>query len=219
MKAIGKKTCLALALFFPLGAAAEIGLEAKASTLGLGAELHYGIGSILNLRLGLNNFTYDYNTTEDDIEYNFDLELKSTTLLLDFHPFAGNFRLTGGLVNNRNEFTGTAALANSYTIGGRTYTSDEVGTLTGRVFFDKDNVPYLGLGWSKNPGESGLGFSFDIGVVLQGEPTATLTAEGGTLVSDPQFQDDLEREEQALQEDMDEFDTYPVASIGISYRF
>lgn len=215
-----KRICLLLGMLISTNAAAEgFGLEAKVSTLGLGAELHYGFSDYFNARLGLNNFTYDYNTTEDDIEYNFDLELKSTALLVDFHPFGGRFRLTGGILNNKNEFQGNAALANDYTIGGTTYTSEEVGTLTGRVFFEDDNVPYLGLGWASNPGDSGLSISFDIGVVLQGEPSASLTTQGGTLIDDPQFQDDLQQEEQALQDDMREFDTYPVASIGLQFRF
>jgi len=213
-----KRLGLLAILLLPTAALAEIGIEAKASTLGLGAEIHFGFTSFFNLRVGLNNYSYTYDTTEDDINYNFDLKLRSTSVLVDFHPFGGTFRLTGGLLKNDNEFQGDAALAGSYDIGGTTYTSAEVGTLSGNISFDSP-VPYIGLGWANNPGDSGFGVSFDIGVVMQGEPKADLFTQGGTLINDPQFQDDLAAEELALQEDMKEFDAYPVISFGLQYRF
>lgn len=213
-----KRLGLLAILLLPTAALAEIGIEAKASTLGLGAEIHFGFTSYLNLRVGLNNYSYTYDTTEDDINYNFDLKLRSTSVLLDFHPFGGTFRLTGGMLKNENEFQGNAALAGSYDIGGNTYTSAEVGTLSGNISFDSP-VPYVGFGWANNPGESGFGVSFDIGLVMQGEPKADLFTQGGTLLNDPQFQDDLAAEELALQEDMKEFDAYPVISFGLQYRF
>lgn len=210
------KLLLASLLFIPTLAVAGPGITAKVSTLGLGAEVNLPLSDYIGVRLGLNNFSYGYDMTKDDIEYNFDLELNSTMLLLDYHPFGGNFRISAGIVKNNNEFQGDAASQNSYTVGGNTYTPQQIGTLTGLITFD-DTAPYASIGWAQSLGSSGFGLAFEVGVLLQGEPKATLTATGA--LSDPQLQSDLQAEEAALEQDMSEFDTYPVISLGISYKF
>ncbi|HET9678933.1 MAG TPA: hypothetical protein VFP95_00025, partial [Gammaproteobacteria bacterium] len=110
------KLLVAGLLLLPTLAVAETGITAKASTLGLGVELNQSFNEYVGVRLGLNNYSYAYDTTEDGIEYNFDLELNSVMLLLDYHPFGGNFRLSAGIVKNNNEFQGNAASQNSYTV-------------------------------------------------------------------------------------------------------
>lgn len=207
-------------LSLPAIASAEgINLSGRASTLGLGGEIGYAINDYVNVRVGFNNYSYDYDTTEDDIDYEFDLELDSRALLVDFHPFAGTFRITGGILDNANELNGRAVPNGSYEIGDETYTPEEVGTLYSNVKLGEDNPLYVGLGWSKALGTSGFGIGFDVGMVMMGSPTLTLTPEGGTLAADPAFQDDIEAEEQAAQEDLDDFENYPVIALGITYQF
>lgn len=208
------------ALALPAFASAEgFNVSARASTLGMGADVGYAFNDYVNLRVGLNNYTRDYETTEDGIDYDFDLELDSTAILLDYHPFAGKFRLTAGMLDNKNELNGRAASANDYEIGPNTYTSAEIGTLYSNVKLGDSNPLYVGLGFSQALGASGWGFGFDAGMVLMGKPTLTLTPEGGTLASDPSFQADLEAEEQAAQEDLDDFENYPVIAFGLTFNF
>ena len=47
----------------------KLAVAAKASSLGLGAELTVGITQTINGRLGFNAFEYDYDGTESDVEY------------------------------------------------------------------------------------------------------------------------------------------------------
>ena len=54
--------------------------------------------------------------------------------------------------------------------------------------------------------------------MFQGSPTANLSATG-PIASDPGFQADLAKEENNLQDDLDNFEYYPVISIGFNYRF
>lgn len=211
-----KRVLLSCLLLLPAAALAETGITAKGGTLGLGVELNQSFNEYLGLRVGLNDFSYSYDTTEDDIEYNFDLELSSKSLLLDIHPFGGNFRISAGILKNDNQFQGNAASQSSYTVGNNTYTPQEIGVLSSTVGFD-DTAPYLSLGWAQQLEDSGLGFALEIGAIMQGEPEATLTATGA--LSNPQLQDDLQREEESLENDMKDFDTYPVISFGISYKF
>ena len=75
------------------------------------------------------------------------------------------------------------------------------------------------MGWGNALGEDKRwGFVFDLGVVFQGSPDADLTATG-PLASDPTFLAELAKEEQQLQDEVDDYEYYPVVSIGVTYKF
>lgn len=208
-------------LLLPAMASAEgFNVSVRASTLGLGGEVGYAFNDYVNLRVGLNQYTYDYETTEDGIEYDFDFDLDSTALLLDVHPFAGSFRITAGMLDNGNELNGQAVATGTYEIGDETYTGEEAGTLYSNIELGDSNPLYLGVGWSKALADSGWGFGFDIGAVMLGDSSVNLTPQGGTLVGNEAFQDDIAAEEAALEDDINEsFDVYPVAAIGFTFQF
>lgn len=191
----------------------------KASTLGGGVEIEQNFNNTFGGRLGLNYFTYNYDGTEDDISYDFDLDLFSIAALIDWHPFDGSFRVTAGGIYNGNEINADATPVGSYEIGDTTYTAAEVGNLNGTIDFD-DFAAYTGIGWNTafDNEETGWGFIADIGVVFQGTSEARLSA-NGTLANDPTFQTELKKEQQALQDDLDEFELYPVVSVGVTYSF
>jgi hypothetical protein len=71
-----------------------LSVGAKLSTLGPGVEVEAPVGDYLGLRLGANYFTYNHNDTYDEIEYDTDVRLLSFSALLDWHPFAGSFRVS-----------------------------------------------------------------------------------------------------------------------------
>lgn len=220
MKSILRPAVASLLLLPALASAEGFNVSARTSTLGLGLEAGYAFNDYVNLRVALNNYNYDYDTTEDDIRYDFDLELESTALLLDIHPFAGAFRVTAGMLDNKNRLEGQAEATGSYDIGDVSYTNEEVGTLFSRVQLGEDNPFYLGLGWSQALGETGWGFGFDAGVVLLGDSEVELLPQGGSLIDDPAFQADIAAEEESAEADINEsFETYPVLSLGVTYQF
>jgi hypothetical protein len=206
-------------LYSSLSVAEGIGVGVKAGTLGLGIEVTKGFTSTLNGRIGFNAYTFDASGTESDIDYDSDWELKSVALLLDWHPFSGGFRTTVGVFLNDNKIDSTAKTESSYDIGGTTYTAAQVGTLAGNVSFN-DTAPYVGIGWGNAVGKGQrLTFALDVGVLVQGAPNAELTSTGGTLSSDPNFQANLATEEAELQDSLDDFDLYPVISVGLAFQF
>ena len=209
-------TSLAM-LSMPLQAA-DIGVGARVSTLGLTYEAKFALTDHLALRGGFNQYDTDYEETQQDITYDFDADFDSMHLLLDYHPFAGMFRITGGLLDNDSTFVGTGTSTGTYTLNGVAYTGAEVGTLSAGFGLQEVGT-YLGVGWASAPRSSGLGFSVDIGVVLQDGPQAQIVSTGGLLSNDPTFQSNVDAEIAKLNEDLEEFDTYPVISIGVSYTF
>ena len=210
---------LLAALVLPgVAQASDIGLEAHASTLGIGGELNYSLNSYFTTRLDFNRYNYSYTGTKEQIAYDFDLHLKSYAWMVDWHPFAGSFRVTGGVFSNKNEIDAVAVPQGSYTINGHTYTAAQVATLYGTIGFDP-TVPYLGFGWSSNGTTgSGFGVSLDLGVLFQGSPKVQLNATGA-VSTQSQFKQDLAAEQVKVQNDVNSYKTYPVVTVGVSYRF
>ncbi|GBD97670.1 MAG TPA: hypothetical protein ENG83_05220 [Nitrospirae bacterium] len=207
-----------LLVFTSTGYTQSSSIGLKVSTLGAGLEVERSFTESIGVRIGANYFPYDHTDTLDDIEYNVDLKLMSVSALLDWHPFKGSFRISGGVLYNGNEIEADAKPSVSYTIGDETYDADDVGTLKGKIDFN-EIAPYLGLGWDTSFGkDNGFGFLFELGAIYQGSPDVDLSADG-LLANDQTFQNNLAKEEKNLQSDIDDYKFYPVISLGFSYRF
>ena len=207
---------------------AEVAIAGKAGSLGLGLELTVGLSPQWNARLGANGFNYtDDRRRVSQIEYDATAELRTATGLLDWHPGGRGFRLTGGLVYNDTRVNAHSLPPASgvYDIGGVPVPVSLVGTLDGTIDFDPV-VPYAGLGWGNavSPGRK-VGFFIDAGVMFQGKGRVNLTPNipAGSPLNDPTARQALEiliqREERDIEDDVADYDLYPVVSIGLSYRF
>lgn len=213
-----KMTMAAMAMLALAGSADAGGfaLGLKASTLGVGVEAVTGLTPHLNLRGVINGYNYSKTATHSNVSYNGKLKLFSAGLLVDYLPSTNsNFRLTvGGLYDdNRLDLTGKPT-GGSYTINGHTYTSAQVGSLTGSVRFNRF-APYVGIGYGNAIKDTGLSFSFDLGAMYQGSPKTTLTATGAAagLVTD------VAAQQVTLKNDLKNYKWWPVVGLGIDYSF
>ena len=212
-------------LFLLSGTAAwaDVGVLLKAGTLGAGLDVSVGMSESLGLRLQANALSYEDDFTESDVDYSGEIDLKSAGLLLDWHPFSGVFRVSAGAYWNGNEATATGRpTGGTYEINGVTYNAADIGSLNGQIDFESV-APYFGIGWASAPKAGrGMTFSFDLGVLYQGEPNVGLTAVCGPLVpvgTCTQLQSDVAAEQASLQEDLNDYKFHPVVSFGIGYRF
>jgi len=195
-----------------------LAISGKAGTLGLGGELTTGITSNVNARVGLNTLDFDYDDEFDNVEYDVGLDFSSFSALVDWYLFDSSFRISGGLISMDHTLNLDATPSESVDIGDGTYTSAEIGTLSGDA--DIDGVaPYIGIGWGDpmNPDKK-WGFYCDFGVAFTDSPDVSLAA-NGTLASDPTFQANLAKERQKIEDDLEPFEVYPVLSLGIFFRF
>jgi len=207
------KRILALALaLFPAAALADGSLGVRAGTLGLGVELSVPISSTLGIRLNADAYKYSRTYTQDNIDYDGKATLKTGSLLFDWYPFSNNFRISAGPVYNGNKL-GLTSQPGSVIVNGTTYQA----TLDGEVTFKK-YVPYAGIGYGRPIG-TGLSLTFDLGVVFQGTPAATLTGTCSPPAACTNFQSDLKAQEASLNDHIKDFRYYPVATLGLAYTF
>ncbi len=191
-------------------------LGLKAGTLGLGAEAIWRPLPWFDLRGGINRFDYDEQGSQSGINYDATLELSTLYATANFRVAMTPLRFTAGLFANDNELKMISLDSGSFDIGGTTYTSAEVGTLRSRTSFDSTS-PYAGIGFDL--GLFGkVGLNLDVGVLLQGDPRVSLTADG-LLADDTAFMDALEVERSELEEDTDKFKAYPVVSLAFNFKF
>ena len=229
--AIAKTAGLA-ALFFiflETPVRAEVALGAKAGTLGVGAELTVGLSPQANVRLGVNGYNYrDEGREVSDIVYDAEANLRTATALLDWHPGGRGFRLTAGVVYNDTSVEGSSLPPASgvYDIGGVPVPVNLVGTLDAEADFNPV-APYAGLGWGNAVSyNKKVGFFVDLGVVFQGKADVTLTPiipANSPINTTPGAREILDvllrREEQDLEDEVADYDLYPVVAIGLTYRF
>ena len=218
------RMCAALAaLLLAAGApAAAQTIAPKGGTTGLGAEIAVPLTQRLAARIWANGGSLSRDLTESGIRYDARLRFGAAFALADLHPFAGSFRISAGVAynDNRFDFTGRGD-GSTIEINGVPYNSADVGTLNGRVRFEKSS-PYFGIGWGGAPrGVAGFGATVDLGVMFQ-RTRASLTGTCGPSLPAPactQLQNDLRAEEVQFRDAVDDFKAYPVLSLGLSYRF
>lgn len=195
-------------------------------TSGIGFEVTKPFTDKVRGRFKLGFVDYDYEATEDDIEYDLSLKNNTAGLILDWHPFAGRFHLSMGVMNTAMEIGLKSQTQGTYNIGGTKYSGDV--KLSGNIEFAPVS-PYLGLGWNTKLSSTGINFIAEIGVLMVGSPKVSLNAsgsaqeQGGVKIDNvernPEFQEKLEKERQELEEDIDDFKVYPGINIGIAYQF
>ncbi|RZU45344.1 hypothetical protein EV700_2163 [Fluviicoccus keumensis] len=208
----------------------DVGVGVKGGTLGLGAEATFKVSERFNVRASVNHFSRSDTFDESGVSYDGDATLSTYGLTADWHPFKGSFRISAGVMNNGNEFKMVASCKQSCDVDGNQYQSNALdpGKINAMVDF-KSMAPYAGIGWGNAMSGGKWYFGADIGVLFQGTPQASLTATGkfdktsgipGTVsASDPTFQAQLKKEEASLQDDMNNFDMYPVINFNLGYRF
>ena len=214
-----KKNSLLFLLFFGLAFsnifAQEWATALKVSTLGGNVEVYRSFGDQFNAHVGFSYFSIDQDITgEEDYDATFSVGLMSISALGDYFPFeSSGFRLTAGVFVNLNQIDAELTPKDEYTVGGDVYTPDNLGTLDANISFNKI-APYIGLGFG-NPtgGDSGLGFTFEIGTIYQGGSIVDLTATG--LLEPSAAQD----QEQTFEENLSWFKWYPIVSLGLTYKF
>jgi len=206
----------ALAIMHAEALAQYHAVSAKVGMLGLGLEYTYSLTDRWSVRGGPYGSSASVDQSEAGIDYEVELNWDSASLALDFHPTTGAFRISAGVLQNNNGVSAQSSASQNVTLGGVTYTPAQVGTLRADVSFEEDaSFVSLGWDWSRN---RRVGIALDVGLLNQGVPLISLSA-NGTLTGDPAFDADLAAEEAELRDALSDVDIFPFVTLGLVFRF
>ncbi len=197
--------------------ARDYGMGVRAGTQGVGVEGAVKFKSWFTLRGGLYRGSVSGDFEEGDLDYDGELTVGGAGLMADFFPMRGKFRLTAGMFSNDNEIELDATPTTQIEIGDNPYEVDDIGRLDGQVEFDS-SAPYLGIGWGNvADGRGRFGFVFDVGALFQGSPEVSLVRTSTDPI--PGIDEDIEAELQEIEDDVEDFEFWPVVSFGLAIRF
>jgi hypothetical protein len=197
--------------------ALDFAVGASGGTMGTGVQATLGLNSHLNLRFGVNSGEYEIMEVEADqgLEYdNPTVDFDNQYLMLDFYPFSrGNLHLTAGYFKNKNSITAAARVnPDDEVFIGSTQAPPNT-EVTGLI--SCDDGAYAGIGFGNAVKGGFIHFGLDIGVVLQGSPKVgyAVIDETNTIQ-----QSDIEQERAELEEEVKDFDMWPVISLSLSIQ-
>ncbi len=203
--------------------AQPVNVSIGASTLGLGVQVSTAlIPGTLDLAVGINHLSESragtYASSNNSIPYHATLRLQTIPVLLNYYPFAGVFRITGGAMVNENRVTAYSFdPTGSYVINGNTYPGSEVGTFSGKASYRRI-APYLGIGWgSKAARQPGFSMGFDIGVLFTGSPSVQLSASNPT--GNTTLASDVAAAQANANSRASSYKLWPVIGLRLGYDF
>jgi hypothetical protein len=215
-----------------------LGVGVKVGVAGIGFDVATPIvPTRLNLRGGATFFSYNLNTTtNDNLVVNGTLKLQNSGVMVDWFPFRGSFRLSGGATVFNNK--GVTATVNepsgsSFTLGNDKYYAASGGITGTGVFKLGGNAGgRVSFGWGNLVPKKGHHFSFDteLGIEFVSKPTVALGFSGNYCTStcngensqpiagNATFAADVASEQAKLQNDVNFLSFYPIVSVGIGWR-
>ncbi len=187
-------------------------LGPNASNLGFGPEAGVRLNDHFSLRVGSTYVTFETDRDAPEPEFNFNVTPPTAGAMLDYFPFRGGFRLTGGLRYNAESPDLIEGPSSAITLGGLPFTPSDGRTQgTGQDYIGY--APYGGLGLQSSFWEGRLELVFDLGVYYQAPDEesggSTEAAEG----SDTNARSERSEEELRL------LGLYPIVGLSATYRF
>lgn len=216
--------CVA-AVLLASGAQAQVAVSADIGSTGVGGYLIVPMETTVNGRFGVHTLSRSKDQSAGSIDYDTKATLRTVDILFDWFALEGSaFRLTAGVIYNGNKLEAAARPDGSgnYSINGKTYSAADVGTLNGLIEFRRA-APYFGVGWG-NPlaiTKKKWHLVGDLGVFVQGPPKVKLVSLGCTTSQTVcrALATDVAAERARFEEEIDFVKIYPVARIGVAYRF
>lgn len=213
---------LGSALSFALAAAAQaqsFAFGGVAGTPGVGVEAQVKVSDWVVLRGDADFGSLNRDETHGDIAYTGKLKLGTAGAFVDLHPGGSPFMITGGAYFGERAGELDAQPVTNVRIGGVSYTPAQVGRIDGDIKMS-NMQPFVGVGYDGTFSRtSKLGLKAVLGMAFSDTPEVTLRASGGTLSTNPVFLESVRAEERDLAEDSKDFKYFPVAHIGLTYRF
>jgi hypothetical protein len=181
------------------------------STLGNGITLERPLLFDLSARLTTGLLSSTSTKTYDNNPWASTFHENNVLVAMDWRPYAGRWRLSGGLLLGGDYVDKVAQNAGgNYVLNGNAYPVANAGAVSARISFAR---PALYLGFGGGTGIlKGLTIAFDAGIVIRNGTLSTSAT--GPLQANPQFQADLATTAAQFRTRL----VQPVIGIGLVYR-
>lgn len=206
-------------------------VSAEVGTLGYGANIAWAVNDTVELQAGWAggdiaeaiNDNFDAN----GVNYQVETDFSNPYLGVQMRPAANWFTVGAGIIVPNNDITVRSNPEGSgeeafYRIGGENVSVNALGTLEGTLEHRNKLAPYLTVGFRPNL-HNNWGVFGELGAAYLGKTDATIKAvnipgrDGGYLpdVVRQQYAEQAERD----IEDKDYARWFPIAKVGVTYRF
>jgi hypothetical protein len=187
-------------------------LTPNVSTLGAGVEAGYRWNPYWGARIGINGGAFDYTYHDNKSDLVNHVALFNAGAMADYYPFAGDFRVSAGVRLSANKVEGKMMNLKKTGKNFEIYIDDPLTNYTVR---QNAIQPYLGVGYAVEIKER-LSLSFDFGALYAGKPSLSVRSRAEQFGFTPkQIHDEIERQRDRIAP----FQVYPVAQIGLTFRF
>jgi len=184
----------------------DITVGAGLSNFGANLEAAYQINPQFRARGAImGGFSTDFEDDDDGDEIEGEFNLGGAALLADYYPFAGGWRVSGGLFISNTDLNakGTVDLGTA---------DEETAEVTAK--FKNEIAPMVTTGYEFGFSD-GWSLTSEIGVIFSGGIDVSFDASGDTSQSDINADEEIQ---DAIDEAGD-INALPYLSIGVSYRY
>ena len=200
--------------------ASRFSLALGGGTQGGSVEGAYSVNRYLTVRAQGAFIDFDADFKSSDVKYKGTLNHNTGGGFVDLHPFANPFVLSGGFVAGDRKVTVHAdPTANAVVkINGVPYQASQIISVDGDIALG-DAAPAVAIGFDNTYTHRGhWGFRAMAGVIFGDTPKVTLHA-NGPFADTATVLANLAAEQLSLQDDAKDYKYYPVAQVGVTYRF
>lgn len=189
-----------------------------AGTSGLEPTASLKLSERVALRGTYASLGYERSEIDGDLAYRGKLDMKAAGLFMDWKPLGKGLTLTGGAYVGDRKVKLDAGAARPIDVGGVTYQPEELGGVRGEIDLG-DVAPYVGIGWDTTfDAERRIGFRASVGAAFGKAELSTRTIDG--VVARPASLDaEIAEEVARIADEAEALKTYPVVSLGLTYRF
>ncbi|QQM29902.1 hypothetical protein JET14_16645 [Martelella lutilitoris] len=183
--------------------AQELAIEPSAGTLGIGLTGIYKLNESFGLSGTVAGFSYEPSGTYEGADYEGTFKVLTVGATLDYYVNQSDFRISVGARYTDDNAKGTFSMYNPYL--------DVVETAEVKLTPEYDFQPYFGIGYNADLNDR-ISLDFSLGAYYMGTPDVQESWSGTVY--------------QPLQDSIDDFRNaakdykfYPVAQVGLRYRF
>lgn len=198
----------------------RVSVSVGLSSLGIGGTLGlHDPGGLLGLRVSGHYFPVALNFDQEQAVSRAQVNMQNESVVADFYPGRGGFRMSGGVVFNQDSATyWSTPVMNGALLGymQAMHYRGPVGDVWGPIRYDPV-APYVGVGYQSPAGRHWL-LAADLGAMFQGASHSTLTATG-FLATQPRVEAAAAANARRADRILNDFDVFPVVSVEVGYRF